>query len=60
MACQVWDKTGKIHHVEIGDMESGVSAGLYFLSEPSTQEEPKTEPVKRGRKPKAVADENQE
>ena len=53
MACQVWDKDGNIHHVEIDEMERGLASGLYRLTEEADQEQPK-----RGRKPKAVENEN--
>lgn len=57
MSCQVWDKDGNVHHISIEDFEASVPAGLYFTADPKAEQ---AEPVKRTRKPKAVADENQD
>ena len=56
MACQVWDKDGNIHHVEIDEMERGLASGLYRLTEEVEEKQP--EQPKRGRKPKAVENED--
>lgn len=59
MSCQVWDKDGNIHHVTIEDFEASVAAGIYLTHDPKSQPA-EAEPVKRTRKSKAVADENQD
>ena len=59
MAIQVWDKDGNVRVVEIEDFEPAFAAGLYFVTDPKAQPA-EAEPVKRTRKSKAVADENQD
>lgn len=59
MSCQVWDKDGNIHHITVEDFEASVPAGVYSVTDPKSQPV-EHEPVKRTRKSKAVADENQD
>jgi hypothetical protein len=54
MAIQVWDLDGNICHIDVTELPS-IEAGLYSLTEPDKDEDK----PKRGRKPKAVSDENE-
>ena len=53
MACQVWNKNGEVVHVDIEEMERGIASGEYRTTEEAEPEQPK-----RGRKAKAVENED--